>query len=111
MIREIKAIIRVDRLSGVVHALRQISGMPGVTVSLVHGYGRSHPDHPGHTDPITETQLAKVETVVPAALVDAVVDTIQRTAYTGRPGDGKIFVIPVESATRISSAEQGDRAI
>ena len=111
MIREIKAIIRVDRLSSVVHALRQISGMPGVTVSLVHGYGRSHPDHPGHAEPMAETQLAKVETVVPAALVETVVNTIQRTAHTGRSGDGKIFVIPVESATRISSAEEGEQAI
>ena len=81
MIREIKAIIRVDRLSDVVHALRQISGMPGVTVSLVHGYGRSHPDHPAAAEPIAETQLAKVETVVPAALVETVVNTIQRTAH------------------------------
>jgi len=109
--REIKVIIRVDRLSGVVHALRQISGMPGVTVSLVHGYGRRHPDRPGYVEPLAETQLAKVETVVPAVLVPIVVDTIRRAAHTGRSGDGKIFVIPVDSVTRISSAEEGDQAI
>jgi nitrogen regulatory protein P-II 1 len=111
VIREIKAIIRVDRLSSVVHALRQISGMSGVTVSLVHGYGRSHPDHPGHAEPIAEAQFAKVETVVPAGLVDTVVNTIQRAAHTGRSGDGKIFVIPVQSVTRISTAEEGEQAI
>ena len=106
--REIKAIIRRDRLSGVVHALHEINGMPGMTVSVVHGYGRADSEHPGRTEPIVETQLAKLETVVPLGLVDLVVATIRSAAHTGRPGDGKIFVIPVEAVKRIGTLDHSD---
>lgn len=106
--REIKAIIRRERLSGVVHALHQINGMPGMTVSVVHGYGRADSEHPGRTEPIVETQLAKLETVVPLALVEVVVATIRQSAHTGRAGDGKIFVIPVEAVRRIGGADESN---
>jgi nitrogen regulatory protein PII len=110
--REIKAILRQDRLLGVVRALRQIEGMPGITVSVVHGFGRSHVANPDQAEPTMETELAKLETVVPSELVEAVVETIRRTASTGRSGDGKIFVIPVESMTRITTtADDGGLAV
>lgn len=110
--REIKAIIRPDRLADVVHALRQIPGMPGVTMSVVHGFGRggAH-DHAHATEPGGEAQFAKIETVVQVALVQQVIDAIRRAAHTGRPGDGKVFVLPVEHVTRVSTGEQDEKAI
>lgn len=110
--REIKAIIRPERLSDVVQALRQIPDMPGVTVSVVQGFGRggSQQETRG-IDPLGVAQFAKVETVVPARLVKEVLDAIRRAAQTGRPGDGKVFVIPVEHAMRVSSGEEDEEAI
>ena len=110
--REIKAIIRPERLSDVVQALRQIPQMPGVTVSVVRGFGRGGAQqHAPGVDPLGEAQFAKVETVVPVALVKDVVEAIRHGARTGRPGDGKVFVIPVEHATRVSTGEEDEEAI
>lgn len=58
-----------------------------------------------------EAQFAKVETVVPFGLAKQVIEAIRRAAHTGRPGDGKIFVIPVDLVTRISTGEEGGEAI
>lgn len=110
--REIKAIIRPDRLSDVVQALRQIPRMPGVTVSVVQGFGRGGAQQQaGLADTVGEAQFAKVESVVPTELVKDVIDAIRRAAHTGRPGDGKLFVIPVEHVTRISTGEADEEAI
>lgn len=110
--REIKAIIRPDRLSDVVQALRDIPQMPGVTVSVVHGFGRGGPQQLTRTsDPVGEAQFAKVETVVPFGLVKQVVEAIRHAAHTGRPGDGRLFVIPVEHVTRLSTGEEDEDAI
>ena len=109
--REIKAIIRPDRLSDVLHALRQIPEMPGVTVSVVQGFGRGQGRQSGDTGFVGEAQFAKVETVVPVDLVQRVIETVRRTAHTGRAGDGKIFVIAVEHVTRISTGEEDEEAI
>ena len=111
--REIKAIIRPDRLSDVVQALREIPQMPGVTVSVVHGFGRGGPRQVGRVSDavVGEAQFAKVETVVPVVLVKQVVEAIRRAAHTGRAGDGKVFVIPVEHVTRLSTGEEDGEAI
>lgn len=110
--REIKAIIRPDRLSEVVQALREIPQMPGVTVSVVRGFGRGGPRQLGKDDdPAGEAQFAKVETVVPVVLVKQVVEAIRRAAHTGRSGDGKLFVIPVEHVTRLSTGEEDEEGI
>ena len=109
--REIKAIIRPDRLSAVIYALHQIPLMPGVTVSQVQGFGRGEPHQPVPVDPFGEARFSKIEVVVPVALVKAVVETIRLTAHTGRPGDGKIFVIPVDQVTRISTGEEDEAGI
>lgn len=109
--KEIKAIIRPDRLDGVLYELRRIPGLPGVTVSTVRGFGRAHPDHAQGAEDEAPAEFAKLETVVPSRLVDAVTAVIRRIAHTGRPSDGKIFVIPVEGVTRISSGEEGEDAI
>ena len=107
--REIKAIIRRERVGDVVSALHERTDLPGVTISFVDGVGR----RPGGGGPVEfgEVQMAKLETVVSAELVQWVVDTIQRAAFTGRPGDGRIFVIRVEQAVQIRSGEQGSKAL
>ena len=107
--REIKAIIRRERVEDVVGALRARPDLPGVTISQVEGVGR----RPGSADAprYGEVQMAKIETVVSAELAPWVVDTIKRAAFTGRAGDGKIFVIRVEQAVQIRSGEEGPHVL
>ena len=106
---EIKAIVRRERVSDVLGALHQRPDLPGVTISFVDGVGR----RPGAGGAIEfgEVQMAKLETVVSDALVDWVVETIQRAAFTGRSGDGKIFVSRVERAVQIRSGNQGPEVL
>jgi len=99
--REVKAIIRPQRLDQVMEALRQIPGLPGVTVSTVHAYGGTRPpDNPRASDGM-QADFAKLEIIVPDSLVDATVSAIGRAAHTGRAGDGLVMVIPVERFVRI----------
>jgi nitrogen regulatory protein P-II 1 len=104
--REIKAIIRRERLAGVLGALHERPDLPGVTISYVDGVGRTPG---GNADSIEfgEVQMAKLETVVSSDLAEWVVDTITKAAFTGRAGDGKIFVIRVEQAIKIRSGDRG----
>jgi nitrogen regulatory protein P-II 1 len=106
--REIKAIIRRERVNDVIAALHERPDLPGVTISLVAGVGRR--PGAGPTE-FGEVQMAKLETVVSADLTDWVVDTIQKAASTGRPGDGKIFVIHVEHAIQVRSGETGPQVL
>ena len=103
--REIKAIVRHERVPEIFRALHEIPDLPGATLSVVQGIGRrvdvSEPGGYG------ETVMAKLELVVPTELVARVTAAIERSAHTGRPGDGKIFVIPVENAINVRSGSQG----
>lgn len=108
---EVKAIIRPQRLESVRMALHAIADMPGVTVSKVHAFSRPHPRDTGGSTDALETDLVKVETVVPAALADRVVETIQQAATTNRPGDGMVFKIPVADAVRVRTGEHGTGAL
>ena len=110
MIREIKAIVREDRVPDILHALHHIEGLPGATLSIVRGFGRRIAGTDAPTE-YGETEMAKIELVVPAALVSQVTAAIQRAAHTGRPGDGKIFVIPVEDVINVRSGERGIDAL
>ncbi|OFW15957.1 MAG: hypothetical protein A3H29_04830 [Acidobacteria bacterium RIFCSPLOWO2_02_FULL_67_21] len=107
--REIKAIIRRERVADVVSALHERPDLPGVTISFVEGVGR-RPRGAGPAE-FGEVQMAKVETVVSAELASWVVDTIRRAAFTGRAGDGKIFVVRVEQAVQIRSGEEGPQVL
>ena len=108
--REIKAIIRPDRLSDVLHVLHAMPNLPGVTISTVRGLGRRYP--PEDNDPtFDEVEMTKLEIVVPAGIADDVVHAVERTAHTGSFGDGKIFVLPVEHAIRIRSGERDVNAL
>lgn len=109
--KEIKAIIRPDQLDDVLRELRLVQGLPGVTVSTVRGFGRRHPERPEEPADARPAEFSKVETVVPSRLAAEVIGVIRRYAHTGRPSDGKIFVLPVEAVTRISTGEEGEEAI
>ena len=109
MIQEIKAIIRPERLPQVLHALHTVPDLPGVTISTVRGFGRRYPLGPETA--FDEVEMMKLEIVVPTALAQDVVHLIERSAHTGRVGDGKIFVIPVEAVIRIRSGERDGSAL
>jgi nitrogen regulatory protein PII len=109
----VKAIIKPFKLEEVKEALSEI-GIEGMTVTEVKGFGRQK----GHTEiyrgsEYTVDFLPKVmvDVAVPDDIVDKTVDTISKAARTGKIGDGKIFVIPVEDAIRIRTDERGDGAI
>jgi nitrogen regulatory protein P-II 2 len=109
----IKAIIKPFKLDDVREALSEI-GIQGITVSEVKGFGRQK----GHTELYRGAEYrvdflpkVKLETVVSDEDVDNVVNAIRESANTGKIGDGKIFVIPIEQAIRIRTGESGDDAL
>ena len=110
--REVKALFRPQRLDQVLAALREIPGLPGITVSKVHAYAGSHrPDQPLPPADEIESDFMKLETIVPAALVERVVAAIGRAGHTGRAGDGIVFVVPVEQCVRIRDIGGADSAM
>ncbi|MGH7309564.1 MAG: P-II family nitrogen regulator [Candidatus Rokuibacteriota bacterium] len=111
--KKIEAIIKPFKLDDVKEALTQI-GVVGMTVTEVRGFGRQK----GHTELYRGSEYAvdflpkvKIEVVVPAPLADKVVATIVGAAKTGAIGDGKVFVLPINEATRIRTGETGDSAV
>ena len=109
----IKAIIKPFKLEDVKEALSEV-GIDGMTVSEVKGFGRQK----GHTEiyrgsEYTVDFLPKtmIETVVDDEIADKAVKAIVEAAKTGKIGDGKVFVIPVESAVRIRTDEEGSGAL
>lgn len=112
--REIKAVVQPFRLSAVVSALQQIPGLPGITVFEVRGFGRQRGRNAPDTiedETVLYAKKVQMEIVVPDRLVNEVIRTIQESAHTGSPGDGKIFASSVDEAIRISSGERGEKAI
>lgn len=107
MMYEVKSIIRPERLAAVVRALHEIPDVPGLTVSVVRGFGKRTSTPSATVAEYGETEMAKLETVVPEDLLQQVVETVQEVAATGRPGDGKVFVIRVEDAIKIRSGARG----
>lgn len=112
--KEIKAIIQPFLLSRVVEALKDIEGLPGITVSDVRGFGRARAA--GAPDLVVDEGIeyvkkAKLEIVVPDNLVEPVLKVIVEKAHTGNAGDGKVFVYPVSDVVKIRSGEHGEAAI
>ena len=106
MMYEVKSIIRPERVAAVVHALHEIPDVPGLTISVVRGIGR----RAGTASTLAEfgeTEMAKLETVVPEPILQRVVETVRDVAGTGRPGDGKVFVIRVDDAVKVGSGARG----
>jgi len=108
---EIKAIIRPNRLETVIHALRQIPDLPGITVSTVSGFGKRQPSDVHGNIEFGEVAMTKLEVVVPDVILSEALASIRRAAFTGHPGDGKVFVLPVEQAMKIRSDEKGIDAL
>ena len=111
--KKIEAIIKPFKLEEVKDALGEI-GIEGMTVSEVKGFGRQK----GHTEIYRGSEYTvdflpklKLELVVVDELVDKVVAAIVNEAKTGKIGDGKIFVLPLEDVLRIRTDERGDAAV
>ena len=111
--KKIEAIIKPFKLDEVKNALTKI-GVHGMTVSEVRGFGRQK----GHTETYRGAEYSidflpksKIELIVTDELVTQVIETIERAAKTGKIGDGKIFVSPVEEVIRIRTGERGKDAI
>ena len=109
----ITAIIKPFKLDDVRDAITE-TGIQGMTVSEVRGFGRQK----GHTELYRGAEYVvdflpklKLEVAVPDDRVDAVVEAIADSAASGRIGDGKIFVQPLERAVRIRTKEEGDEAL
>lgn len=112
--KEIKAIIQPFMLTKVVTALHKIEGLPGITISDTKGFGKSRgkKEKGGNDEDVFEfVPKNKIEIVVQDDIAETVVNTIQENAYTGNPGDGKIFIIDVEDVVKIRTNERGEKAI
>ncbi len=111
--KKIEAIIKPFKLDEVREALSEI-GVTGLTVTEVKGFGRQK----GHTELYRGAEYVvdflpkvKIEVVIAAAQVDAVLEAIVNAARTGKIGDGKIFVTTVEKVVRIRTGETDEAAI
>jgi len=111
--KKIEAIIKPFKLEEVKDALIKL-GIGGMTVSEVRGFGQQK----GETEIYRGTEYVvdflpkiKIEVVVRDEDAEKVIETIANTARTGRVGDGKIFVIPVEDVVRIRTGERGEKAV
>jgi nitrogen regulatory protein P-II 1 len=111
--KKIEAIIKPFKLDDVKDALEQV-GVHGMTVTEVKGYGRQK----GHTELYRGAEYVvdflpkvKIEVVVPTDSAEAVIEAIRRVSATGKVGDGKIFVLPVEHVVRIRTGETDADAI
>ena len=111
--KKIEAIIKPFKLEEVKDALHEL-GIEGMTVTEVKGFGRQK----GHTEIYRGSEYTvdflpkiKLEIVVADGAVEGAVAAIVKTAKTGKIGDGKVFILPVESAVRIRTDETGDKAV
>lgn len=111
--KKIEAVIKPFKLDEVKDALNTI-GVQGITVTEVKGFGRQK----GHTELYRGAEYVvdflpkvKIEIIAADSLVTKIIETIETAAKTGRIGDGKIFVTPVEEVIRIRTGERGEAAI
>jgi len=112
-LKKIEAIIKPFKLEEVKEALTE-AGIEGMTVTEVKGFGRQK----GHTEIYRGSEYTvdflpkvKLEIVLSSALVDKAMAAILKGAKTGKIGDGKIFVLPVDEAIRIRTEDKGEKAI
>jgi nitrogen regulatory protein P-II 1 len=111
--KKIEAIIKPFKLDEVKEALHEV-GVKGLTVIEAKGFGRQK----GHTELYRGAEYVvdflpkvKIEVVVEDTMLDRAVEAIQQSAYTGRIGDGKIFISTIDEAVRIRTGEKGPEAI
>jgi nitrogen regulatory protein P-II 1 len=113
LMKKVEAIIKPFKLDDVKEALKEI-GVQGLTVTEVKGFGRQK----GHTELYRGAEYVidflpkiKLEIVVSDDMVTKVIDAIMDSAKTGKIGDGKIFIIPMEEVIRIRTGERGEDAL
>ena len=111
--KKIEAIVKPFKLDEVKEALQEV-GLQGITVTEAKGFGRQK----GHTELYRGAEYVvdflpkvKIELIIDDEMVEKAVEAILSSAHTGRIGDGKIFVSPVEEAIRIRTGERGDAAV
>ena len=111
--KKIEAIIKPFKLDDVKEKLTEI-GIKGMTITEVKGFGRQK----GHTEIYRGAEYVvdflpkiKIEIVIPDEMVDEVISTILKYAKTGKIGDEKIFVIPIDEVIRIRTGEKGEVAV
>ena len=111
--KKIEAIIKPFKLDEVKEALHEV-GLQGITVIEANGFGRQK----GHTELYRGAEYVvdflpkvKIELVIPDDVLERAVEAIQQAAYTGRIGDGKIFISSIEEAIRVRTGEKGNEAI
>jgi len=111
--KKIEAIIKPFKLDEVKEALHEL-GLKGMTVTEAKGFGRQK----GHTELYRGAEYVvdflpkvKIEVVIDDNLVERAIESIQQAAQTGRIGDGKIFVSPIEEVVRIRTGERGTEAV
>ena len=111
--KKIEAIIKPFKLDDVVEALQEI-GVEGISVTEIRGFGRQK----GRTEIYKGAEYVvdflpklKIEIVIPDGLEEITLETIRKTAHTGKIGDGKIFVLPVENAVRIRTGDTNEEAL
>ena len=111
--KKIEAVIKPFKLDEVREALSEV-GVSGLTVTEVKGFGRQK----GHTELYRGAEYVvdflpkvKVEMILADSMVDAAIEAIVKAARTGKIGDGKIFVTPIEQVVRIRTGESGEAAI
>ena len=109
----VTAIVKPFKLDEVREALAEL-GVNGLTVTEVKGFGRQK----GHTELYRDAEYVvdflpkvKIEAAVPDDLLEQCLEAIQKSARTGKIGDGKIFVFDIEQAIRIRTGETGDAAV
>jgi nitrogen regulatory protein P-II 1 len=112
--KKIEAIIKPFKLSAVKDALHEI-GLSGMTILDVKGFGRQRGQDAGvEKDSIYNDEFhakIKIEIIIENSIVENVLDVIKKAAYSGRIGDGKIFVSPIEQVLRIRTGEKDSDAV
>jgi nitrogen regulatory protein P-II 1 len=113
MMKKLECIVRPHKLDEVKSALEAL-GVLGMTVSEVRGFGRQK----GHTEHYRGSEYTvdflpkvKIEVIIPGEMVNQAIEAVTKSAKTGKFGDGKIFVFPVEEVIRIRTGEVGAQAI
>ncbi|MBA2527056.1 MAG: P-II family nitrogen regulator [Pyrinomonadaceae bacterium] len=113
----ITAMVQPFMLSKVTSALEDIDDFPGMTVTDVRGFGREKASHARGAphrvieDFVEYVKKERIEIIARDEMADLIVETIVGAAHTGNPGDGKVFIWPVEKAVRIQTGETDDLAL
>jgi nitrogen regulatory protein P-II 1 len=111
--KKIEAIVRPTKVNDVYAALEKV-GHPGMMVSEIEGHGKTkgiEQQVRGKTYRVEFITKARIELIVEDAEVNDIVSAIQKAAFTGQIGDGKVFIYPVDDALRVRTAEKGVSAI